>query len=285
MTFLKTPEVHRIIDAALSEDLSSGDITSEVLFQNGEQAKGILTAKENMVICGLPLIEMIISKLDSEVNIELYVKDGDFIRSGKIIGTIWGDAVSLLSTERTVLNFIQHLSAIATKVRTLRELSDIQITDTRKTIPGLRYLQKYAVRTGGGVNHRFNTGSGIMIKDNHIDALGSIRECVDRIRKGAPHPLKIEVEVRNFSEARDAIDAGADILLLDNMTNEDMREITSTFKGKAIFEASGGITVDRIPELKETGVDIISIGALTHTVSASDISMTIDLNGSLKNEK
>jgi nicotinate-nucleotide pyrophosphorylase (carboxylating) len=273
--FFPTPQIHKLIELALEEDLGGGDVTSESVFSGKNMALGEIISKENMTICGLPLIPIIINKIDPSIKIEFLKKDGDEIKSGEKIVILSGDIIPLLAIERTILNFIQHLSGIATRVREviLDKPPEITIVDTRKTLPGWRYLQKYAVKTGGGNNHRMDLSGGILIKDNHIDVAGGIENAISAVRKNSPHPLKIEIEVRNFNEAKEAVENGANILLLDNMTPEQMKNIVDKFKGKVLFEASGGVTPQKLNEIYKTGINLISMGMLTHTVKASDISM------------
>ena len=277
--FLPHPSVHQLINMAFSEDIPSGDVTSESIFQNDEKGKGILLAKSSLIICGLPLIPMLIDKIDSDIIFIPCKTDGDKVSKGEEIGSLEGNAISLLIIERTMLNFIQHLSGIATKVNNLLNIPGrkAKIVDTRKTLPGWRYLQKYAVRCGGGLNHRFDLSSGVLIKDNHIDIAGSIKEAILRAKNKAPHPLKIEIEVRNSKEADEAVESGADILLLDNMSVSEMDAIIDKNRGKAIFEASGGINEKNLQEVLKSQVDVISMGMLTHSVTAADISMKIKL--------
>lgn len=275
---IKTPMVNELIELALNEDLSGGDPTSEALFDEHSTAQAVIKAKSDLVICGLPLVSMVFQIVDPQVNIVLNQKDGDFCPAKTTIVELNGRALSILAAERTILNFLQRMSGIATKTRNITSLTSIGILDTRKTTPGHRILEKYAVKIGGGRNHRLNLSGGIMIKDNHIDAFGSITNCVKRVKSKVPHTLKIEVEVRNFDEAQEAVDAGADILLLDNMTTDTMKRICCELKGLAIFEASGSITESRLAELTDIGLDFISMGALTHSVTAADLSMTIAFN-------
>ncbi|MBU1221411.1 carboxylating nicotinate-nucleotide diphosphorylase [Myxococcota bacterium] len=272
---IKTPAVAELIELALNEDLCGGDPTSEALFDENSKARAVIKAKSDLIICGLPLISMVFQKVDPQVTIVLNKKDGDFCPAQTSVVELNGRALSILAAERTILNFLQRMSGIATRTRKTSSLTPLGILDTRKTTPGHRILEKYAVKIGGGRNHRLNLSGGIMIKDNHIDAFGSITNCVKRIKSKVPHTLKIEVEVRNFDEAREAVDAGADIILLDNMTTEAMKRICNELKGLAIFEASGGITESRLAELTDCGLDFVSMGALTHSVTAADLSMTI----------
>jgi nicotinate-nucleotide pyrophosphorylase (carboxylating) len=277
--FLPIPSVETLIDLSFSEDMAGGDVTSEIIFDKDKKAIGNLMAKSEIVICGLPLVPMIFKRIDPTISFHIINDEGQRVDSGTVFATLKGSALSLLIVERTILNFLQHLSAIATKTSNLLAASQgkAAIVDTRKTIPGWRYLQKYAVRVGGGRNHRMDLSSGVMIKDNHIDVAGSITSAIEKIRKQAPHLLKIEIEVRNMEEAAEAIQAKADVLLLDNMSPQLLKEITTRFKGMAIFEASGGIDENTVNEVSKTGVDFISMGALTHTIKAADISMKMKI--------
>ncbi|MBU1240366.1 carboxylating nicotinate-nucleotide diphosphorylase, partial [Myxococcota bacterium] len=227
MTFFVTPALRTLIDLALTEDIGNGDPTSEAIFQNHEQAVARLMVKSPLVLCGAPLIEPIVFRVDDTIDITLDKREGSFLFPGDCIATLKGCARSLLMIERTLLNFIQYLSGIATQTRELTALAGpgVRLTDTRKTLPGWRYLAKYAVRTGGGANHRLDLGGGIMIKDNHIDVAGSIDAAVKLVRKGAPHTLQIEVEARTEDEVKQAIAAGAHIVMLDNMPPPLMKTI------------------------------------------------------------
>lgn len=271
-----------IIKSALAEDIAYGDITSEICVSADKRANGYFTAKENGIICGTEILCDAFHIIDNEIDISLNVKDGDKVEKGDVIAEISGSARHILTGERTALNFIQHLSGIATKtfyaVQSVKGFG-ARITDTRKTTPGLRTLEKYAVRMGGGINHRFGLSDGILIKDNHIAAAGSITSAVKAARRSAPHTLKIEVETSDIGEVEEALEAGADIIMLDNMTIQQIKEAVEKIGGRAMTEASGNMGEKDIRTVAATGVDIISIGALTHSAPALDISLKFNVNG------
>lgn len=281
MNQFKIPQVKNIIDYALSEDIGTGDITTLSTIPAEKTAKGRFIAKEDTVICGLPICEMVFHTVDETVTFTPFYRDGDVLQKGTIIAEVEGNARSVLTAERTALNLLQRLSGVAS--RTAESVKSVagtkaKIADTRKTTPGLRVLEKYAVKVGGGTNHRFNLADGILIKDNHIAAAGGITAAVRAAKANAPHTLKVEVEVENFTQLDEAIAAGADIIMLDNMTNADMAKAVELTAGRALLEASGNMGDKDLREVAETGVDIISIGALTHTVRAADISLKFNLN-------
>lgn len=268
--------VDEIIVNALKEDVNYVDVASDYLIPEDQRNEAYFVAKADGVLCGLSVAMRVFSLLDDTFEAKLYKHDGDKIQTGDLIAEFSGKTVLLLKGERTALNLLQHLSGIATATAAAVELAkgtNAQITDTRKTLPGLRALQKYAVTCGGGKNHRFNLSDGAMLKDNHIDAGGGITNAVNALRGKLGHMVKIEVETRDLAEVREALAAGADIIMLDNMSNEMMREAVQIIDGRAKTEASGGITLETIAEVAKTGVDIISLGALTHSVKAFDISM------------
>lgn len=265
-----------VIKRALEEDIGNGDITTIATIDADRQAEAFFLAKEEGVICGLPVLERVFELLDTSVGVRRRLQEGDLAAKGDVIAEISGPAQSILSGERVALNLLQRLSGIATRTRAaVREVAGtgVAIVDTRKTTPGLRYLEKYAVRVGGGTNHRFNLSDGVMIKDNHISAAGGIAQAVERARKLAPHTLKIEVETESFPQIEEALQSGADIIMLDNMSVEDMRKAISLIGGRALVEASGNMGDRDLREIAQTGVDLISIGALTHTIRAMDISL------------
>ena len=268
--------VDEIIINALKEDVNYVDVASDYLIPEDQRNEAYFVAKADGVLCGLSVAMRVFSLLDDTFEAKLYKHDGDKIQTGDLIAEFSGKTVLLLKGERTALNLLQHLSGIATATAAAVELvkgTNAQITDTRKTLPGLRALQKYAVTCGGGKNHRFNLSDGAMLKDNHIDAGGGITNAVAALRGKLGHMVKIEVETRDLAEVREALAAGADIIMLDNMPNDMMREAVQIIGGRAKTEASGGITLETIAEVAKTGVDIISLGALTHSVKAFDISM------------
>lgn len=265
-----------IILTALNEDIGTGDITSLSTIPADRMAYGRFIAKESGIICGTEVVERTFKLIDKETELTFSVKDGDKVEKGDVICEVRGKAVSLLTAERVSLNFLQHLSGIATRTNlAVKQVEgyNAKIADTRKTTPGLRVLEKKAVKIGGGVNHRFNLADGVLIKDNHIVAAGGIKNAVEAARKNAPHTLKIEVEVEDFEMLNEALEAGADIIMLDNMPNEDMTKAVQIIAGRAISEASGNMGEKSLAEVAATGVDLISIGALTHSVKALDISL------------
>lgn len=272
-------EVERILKSALAEDVGSGDVTSLSTVPPGRTILGRYIAKEDGVLCGLEVVARAFALLDASIAFTALAADGDRVRKGDVIATVSGDARAILAGERVGLNLLQHMSGVATQ--TARAVAAVagtgaKIVDTRKTTPGLRVLDKYAVRMGGGGNHRFNLADGVLIKDNHIVAAGGIAAAVAAARARAPHSLKIEVEVETLEQLREALEAGADIIMLDNMPTETMREAVRLVAGRALTEASGNMGDKTDAELRavaETGVDLISIGALTHSVKALDISL------------
>lgn len=268
--------VDDIITRALKEDINYVDVASDYLIPEDQRDEAYFIAKADGVLCGLSVALRTFALLDDTFEAKIYKQDGDKVQKGDLIAEFSGKTVLLLKGERTALNLLQHMSGIATATAKAVELvkgTNAQITDTRKTLPGMRALQKYAVVCGGGKNHRFNLSDGAMLKDNHIDAGGGITNAVAALRGKLGHMVKIEVETRNLDEVREAVAAGADIIMLDNMTNDMMREAVTIIGGRAKTEASGGITLETLAEVAKTGVDIISLGALTHSVHAFDISM------------
>jgi nicotinate-nucleotide pyrophosphorylase (carboxylating) len=258
-------------------------MTTESLISETQRGKASIIAKARGVIAGIEIAKQVFLKVDQKLKMDILIKDGTEVKSGDVIARIEGKTSSILKAERIALNFLQHLSGIASEtaryIESVKGLP-VQITDTRKTTPGLRILQKYAVQIVGGKNHRMHLADGILIKDNHLAALSneglSIKEIVARARQNASPNLKIEIEVKTTKEAIEAADAGADIIMLDNMNLEDMRQAVQLIKGRALIEASGGINLERVRAVAETGVDLISIGALTHSPKALDISLELD---------
>ncbi len=270
--------VDRIIEYALREDLGDGDITTNSLASEKDDSKAVIRAKEKGVIAGLPIAKRVFQKLDPTVVCVDNIGDGESIRPGDILSEINGGTRALLSGERLVLNILQRLSGIATltsKYVKAVEGLPVKILDTRKTAPGLRMLDKYAVSVGGGYNHRFGLFDMVLIKDNHIKIAGGISEAVAVIRKKYRQKYKIEVETSGFEEVKEALIAGADIIMLDNMTPEQMKKAVRMIDKNAIVEASGGITLRNVREVAETGVDFISVGSLTHSASALDIGLYV----------
>ena len=281
MYLFNNPQVEQIITLALNEDIGTGDITTLSTIPEDKTAIGRFVAKENMIICGIDLAEHIFGRVDPSIEMKANFKDGDAVKKGDVIAVVSGNAQNVLTGERTALNFMQRLTGIATRTHaSVAEVAgtNAKITDTRKTTPGLRVLEKYAVRVGGGTNHRFNLADGVLIKDNHIAVSGGIKNAVKNARAVIPHTLKIEVEVETKEQLAEALDAGADIIMLDNMSNELMRECVGIVAGRALVEASGNMGEKSLREVAETGVDIISIGALTHTVKAADISLKFQIS-------
>jgi nicotinate-nucleotide pyrophosphorylase (carboxylating) len=280
---LSKTQIEKIIDSALAEDISSGDITTELLIPVELRGRASIVVKEEGVLAGIGVAAVVFRRVDPGLEFRGLVSDGSKVHPGDIAATIEGSAASILKAERTALNFLQHLSGIATETaRYVDAISGLKarIMDTRKTIPGLRPLEKYAVRVGGGYNHRQSLGDGILIKDNHLAALHSrgigLREAVEKAQRDAPHALKVEIEVQNIEQARQALDAGADIIMVDNMSLEDMSYVVQVCRGRALIEASGGITLENVRAVAETGVDRISVGALTHSAKALDISLDLE---------
>ena len=268
--------IDNIILNALKEDMSLGDITTDCLIDENSVSHAVLIAKEEGTIAGLDVAERVFHLLDAGVKFKRNVNDGERVKKGDIIAEIEGSSRVLLKAERTALNFLQRLSGIATKTgefcARVKDLP-VRIVDTRKTTPGLRFLEKYAIRAGGGHNHRFSLSDGVLIKDNHITAAGGIKNAVETARRNIPHTIKIEVETETLEQVREALECGADIIMLDNMSLETMREAVAVIGKGAITEASGNVNINTVRDVAETGVDIISVGELTHTVKAFDISM------------
>lgn len=268
-----------IIKNAIKEDINYLDQASAFVIDEENETTARFVAKADGVLCGIEIALRVFELLDSTCTFSVYKKDGDEIRKGDLIARIHGKTTYLLQGERTALNLLQHLSGVATQTNAAVkavEGTNVSIADTRKTLPGLRALQKYAVVCGGGKNHRFNLSDAAMLKDNHIDAGGGILKTVEKLRSRVGHTVKIEVETRNLDEVKLAVQAGADIIMLDNMTAEQMKEAVEYINGQALTEASGNITLENIKEKALSGIDIISMGSLTHSVTAMDISMQID---------
>ncbi len=268
--------VDNLIKEAISEDINYIDVSADYLIPENQRNDSYFVAKADGVLCGLPIAMRVFTLLDDTFTYTAYKNDGDEVKAGDLIVEFNGKTACLLKGERTALNIIQHMSGIATatnKAVKLCEGTNASVTDTRKTLPGLRALQKYAVVCGGGKNHRYNLSDGAMLKDNHIDAGGGITNAVKILRSKLGHMVKIEVETRNLDEVKEAVEAGADIIMLDNMNNDQMKECVEFINGRAKTEASGNITLQNIADVAKTGVDIISLGALTHSVKAFDISM------------
>jgi len=270
--------IDKMINNAILEDINYIDVTTDNLIPDGHRSAAYYEAKDSGILCGIDIAKRVFDFVGGGVDIDIIIQDGSKVKKGDVIATFEGDTKTLLKGERTALNILQHMSGIATatsKCVNLVEGTNARIVDTRKTLPGLRPLQKYAVTVGGGFNHRYNLSDGAMIKDNHIDAYGSLESAVSHLRNKIGHMIKIEVEVRNFEELEKALAAKADVIMLDNMTCEDMEKAVQIVNGRAILEASGNITLDNISQVAKTGVDIISLGSLTHSVKCFDISMKI----------
>ena len=271
-------DIARVVDAALAEDLGSGDVTTEALFEPGQTCLAHLLLKEPGVVCGLPTVEAVFRALDADVEVEPLAADGDRLREAPaVLARIEGEARAVLSGERTALNLLGRLSGVATLTRRYADAVEgtgAVLLDTRKTTPGLRALEKYAVRCGGGTNHRLGLFDGILVKDNHLRLSGGIGSTVTRLRESAP-ALPVEVEVDTLKQLREALAAGADRILLDNMTPAGLREAVLLTNGNAMLEASGGVTLDNIRAVAESGVDVISVGALTHSARSLDVSLEV----------
>ena len=268
--------VDDLIRRALAEDISYLDTTTDYMIAANARNDAKLVAKADGVIAGIDVAMRVFELLDDTFEATVYKHDGDTVKVGDLIAEYTGNTRALLKGERTALNLLQHLSGVATATAEAAKLvagTRAAVTDTRKTLPGMRALQKYAVTVGGGKNHRFNLSDGAMLKDNHIDAAGGITPAVKMLREKLGHMVKMEVETRNLEEVKEALEAGADIIMLDNMSCEDMKRAVELVDGRALLEASGGITAQTLRAVAETGVDVISIGALTHSVIALDISM------------
>ena len=281
--FYMTPETESLIDRALTEDLSLGDPTTEALIPPESTGSAHLVAKEEGVLAGIDVGLAVFKRVDATLETTKALEDGAGLEAGVSVASVRGSVSSILRAERTALNFVRRLSGVATETaRYVQAVEgyDTRIIDTRKTPPGLRTLDKYAVRAGGGHNHRRNLGDGILIKDNHIAALSaqglSLGDIVRKAYANASHMIKIEVEVEDLDQVREALDAGAEILLLDNMSYDEMAAAVALCKGRATTEASGDITLDRVRQVAATGVDLISVGALTHSVNALNISLDLD---------
>lgn len=269
----------RLIDMALAEDIGTGDITTDYLIPRHSQGRGVIVAKEDLVLCGLDIAKTVFQRLDPEVHLDSPHEDGAQIACGKTVLILEGGLRALLTAERPALNFLQRLSGVATHVRTYVNAlkhSRVRLVDTRKTTPGWRVLEKYAVRTGGAHNHRMGLFDGVLIKDNHIAACGGIRQAVASAKKQISHLIKIEVEVSDLDGIHEALESGVDVIMLDNMDIAHIREAVSVIQNRAVVEVSGGVTLKHLSELAETGVDLISVGALTHAARAVDLSMRIE---------
>ena len=269
-------QVDPLIESALREDITSEDVSTNCVMPEAKIGEVDLIAKERGIICGLPVFERVFTLLDPKTEVEFFVQDGDEVKDGMQMAKVRGDIRVLLSGERTALNYLQRMSGIATCTRqtaALLEGTDIWLLDTRKTTPNNRIFEKYAVRVGGGHNHRYNLSDGVLLKDNHIGAAGGVRQAVEMARAYAPFVRKIEIEVENLDQVREAVDAGADIIMLDNMSHDLMADAMRIIAGRAEVEVSGNVTREKIASLTDLGVNYISSGALTHSAPILDISM------------
>ena len=267
-----------IVERALKEDIGSGDLTTRLLFPKTIKAEAAIQVKQEAILAGLTVAEAVFKKVDPKLKFKSLARDGDRVKAGTIVARLEGDGRSLLKGERVALNFLQHLSGIATLTARFVEAvrgTKATILDTRKTTPGLRNLEKYAVRTGGGRNHRMNLSDGILIKDTHLALAGSLKAAVERAKKNASRGFKVEAETTNRTELEEALAAKADIILLDNMSIPQLKEAVLLINGQALTEVSGGVNLNNVREIASTGVDFISIGALTHSAPAVDLSMDI----------
>lgn len=270
--------IDNIINTALMEDINYIDVAADNLIPPEHISSAYYVAKDTGVVCGIEIAKRVFELAGENVSFTILKNDGSKVNKGDIIAELEGSTLTLLKGERTALNLLQHLSGIATATNKCTELvsgTNASVTDTRKTLPGLRAMQKYAVTVGGGKNHRFNLSDAAMLKDNHIDAYGGITPAVTALREKIGHTVKIEVEVRTLDELREALSLNCEIIMLDNMSCDEMREAVAITNGRALLEASGNITAENIKAVAETGVNIISLGALTHSVKCFDISMKI----------
>ena len=272
---MKLQADHLILEA-LKEDISSEDVTTNSVMKEAVAGEVDLICKQDGIIAGLEVFERVFTLLDPDTKVELYYKDGEEVKNGQLMGKVKGDIRVLLSGERVALNYLQRLSGIATYTHSVADLlkgSKTKLLDTRKTTPNMRIFEKYAVRAGGGYNHRYNLSDGVLLKDNHIGAAGSVTKAVQMAKEYAPFVRKIEVEVENLDMVKEAVEAGADIIMLDNMSPEDMKKAVELIDGRAQTECSGNVTKENIARLTEIGVDYISSGALTHSAPILDISL------------
>lgn len=271
-------QVRYIIEKALVEDIGHGDITTQATVDPDRDGTAVIVAKEDFVLAGIEVFLEVFLYLEPAIDFSVNFADGDRIKKGEMIAEISGPLATLLTGERVALNLLQRMSGIATLTAKYAEAvsgTKAKVLDTRKTTPGLRVLEKYAVTVGGGRNHRFGLFEGVLIKDNHIVAAGGIKKAIASARKSIPHTLKIEVECATLAQVKEALSAKADIIMLDNMTEKQMKEAVGVIGRKALIEASGNMTLERVKAVAQTGVDFISVGALTHSAKASDISMLV----------
>lgn len=273
-----TPRTDHLIDLALDEDAGLGDVTSRAIFKPKHRSRAFIGAGHDLVVCGLEIAARVFTRVDPALKVTLTARDGDRVKKGKVVLRVAGPTAALLTAERTALNFIQRLSGIASVSRKFADAvagTGVRVADTRKTTPGYRALEKYAVRCGGCANHRSSLGEHVLIKDNHIAAAGSLTKAVKLARAAAPHLAKIEVEAKTLAEVREAMRAGAEVILLDNMSPTLIQQSVSLIGGSAVVEVSGGVRFDTLRDYALPGVDVISVGALTHSAPAADLSLTI----------
>jgi len=275
-----SPSTESLIDLALQEDTAFGDLTSEAIFPAGHASSAKILARQALVLCGVREAARVFERVDDRLKIKIQAKDGQGLEPGDVILRVEGSTISILKAERTALNFLQRLCGVATQSRRFANAakatgSQVRIADTRKTTPGWRALEKYAVRCGGCSNHRYSLGEHVMIKDNHVVAAGSIRKAVAAARKAAPHLCRIEVEADTLKQVDEALAAGADVILLDNMKPVQIQKAIQRIAGKALVEISGGVTLQNLADFALPGVDVISIGALTHSAVAADLSLDL----------
>jgi nicotinate-nucleotide pyrophosphorylase (carboxylating) len=277
---LPSPLIDRVVVRALEEDLASGDPTTEACIDVATQAVAHAVARTPMVVCGGAVFARVFARIDASLTVEIHTADGARAVANQSLWTVRGRARAILMGERVALNLVQHMCGVSTQTRMFVDAvppgTKTRITDTRKTTPGLRALERYAVRVGGGHNHRDDLGAAVLIKDNHVAACGGVRAAIERARAGAPHTAKIECEVDSLDQLDEALAAGADIVLLDNMPTAVVREAATRARGRVQLEASGGITLERVAELARAGVDAISVGALTHSVPAADVGLDFE---------
>jgi len=273
-----SPRTEHLIELALEEDAGLGDVTSRAIFSARHRSRAFIAAGHDLVVCGLDVAARVFTRVDSALKVQLAARDGDRVKAGRVILRVAGPTASLLTAERTALNFLQRLSGVATHSRKFADAvagTGVRIADTRKTTPGWRALEKHAVRCGGCANHRASLGEHVLIKDNHIAAAGSLTKAIQRCRAAAPHSAKIEVEAKTLAEVREALRARADVILLDNMLPAQIREAVKLIARRAIVEVSGGVRYEILRDFALPGVDVISVGALTHSAPAADFSLTM----------
>jgi nicotinate-nucleotide pyrophosphorylase (carboxylating) len=281
MTLMAFQQVRQLIEVAIEEDIGRGDVTTDATIAEHVISRARVIAKQEVVLAGMEVFAEVYGVLDRSVHIKPHYRDGDLLSSGMVIADLQGGGRSLLTGERVALNFLQRLAGIATLTRRYVEAVrayNVEIVDTRKTTPGWRVLEKYAVRVGGGKNHRHDLGDGVLIKDNHIVAVGGIKQAVEMARRHSHHLLKIEVEVETLDQVEEALQAGAEVIMLDNMSPTMLAEAVTLIRGRAIVEASGGISLESVVDVARTGVDLISVGRLTHSAPAADIHVEFDIS-------